>query len=237
VTRSTVQRSTIREPCPDVVFERGETDHAEGRVHDVDRVGDTVTATVEGSRSYDLAVDLGAEGFDPSCTCPYDGPGECKHVVALLLALADGMPPDAGDRFERVLAEVDDEALRSFVRDELATEPGMRERFLARFGTAGKSWEAYRDDVDRLFDEHATNYGVVVDAIDFGHLTDLADRYRERERYRDAIAVYRGLLAGLDDNDRRIDAAYDHYAGVLTSALDAYADCVAAADPEEVLDG
>lgn len=41
----------------------------------------------------------------------------------------------------------------------------------------------------------------------------------------------RAVFEGIDDNMARIDAAYDHYAQPMQSALDGYADCVLAVAP------
>ncbi|TMT81824.1 hypothetical protein E2L06_15410 [Haloterrigena sp. H1] len=40
------------------------------------------------------------------CTCPYDGAGDCKHVVAVLLSLATDPPADVSDQIEVVLDDV-----------------------------------------------------------------------------------------------------------------------------------
>jgi len=40
------------------------------------------------------------------------------------------------------------------------------------------------------------------------------------------------LFEEIDDNQVRIDGAYDHYAKTLQSALDGYVDCVLAAGPD-----
>ena len=50
----------------------------------------------------------------------------------------------------------------------------------------------------------------------------------------EAATVYRALVEGIDDNEVRIDAAYDHYAKAVQSALDEYVECVLAADPDRV---
>ncbi|WP_436932491.1 hypothetical protein [Halosimplex halobium] len=70
----------------------------------------------------------------------------------------------------------------------------------------------------------------MTEAIDFSQFTELGDRYRERGRYRQGAAVYRGLVAGIDDNMNLVDAAYDHYASVFQQALDAYVECLTEAD-------
>jgi uncharacterized Zn finger protein len=227
----TVEQDGIRDICTDAVFERGENYYREGRIHDCTRVGDTVTATVRGSKLYELALSLSAPDFDPSCSCPYDGPGVCKHVVAILLSLSDEMPPDEGEQVDTVLKGIDEDELHSFVRDELAHNRRMLDRLLARFGTEpGKPYTEYQKGVDDLFEEHTDQYPVVVDAIDFSQFTDIGEHYGERGRYRQAAAVYRGLVAGIDDNIHRVDAAYDHYAQVFQEGVDAYVECVIAAD-------
>jgi len=234
---ATVGPDDVHELCPDAVFERGETYYTEGRIREQTRVDDTVTATVEGSQLYDLRLSLAEADYDPSCSCPYDGPGHCKHVVAVLLSLAGDLPPDEGDRIDDAFEDLDDEVLRAFVRDELARDSDLLDRFLARFGTEpGKSHDEYSAEVDQLFENHTERYPVVTEAIDFSQFTELGDRYRERENYRQAAAVYRGLIAGIDDNMTLVDAAYDHYASVFQQALDAYVACVseAALDPTEL---
>lgn len=229
-----VDESRIRDCCTDAVFERGRSYHEEGRITRVGRFGSVVTATVQGSRPYDATVDVSAPAFDATCTCPYTGPGECKHVVAVLLAVADDPPTDERDRVETALGDASPGALRSFALDELARDPGMRDRFLAQFGDPpGRAVAAYRAEVDRLFDEHAADDPVVVAAIDFSRVTDLAERYREQGHYREAATVYRALAEGIERNLDRVDAAYDHYLGTFRAALDWYVECVRAADVSE----
>ena len=226
-----VDRSDIRELCTDAVFERGQNYYDDGRIRERRRVDDVVTATVEGSKLYDVTLSLSEPDFGPWCTCPYDGPGECKHVVALLLSLIDELPEDEGERIDEVFADIELSALQAFVREELARDDAMLDRFLAEFGaTSGKSHEAYREDVVKLFEEHTGEYPVVFEAIDFSRLTDLGERYRAQGNYRQAAAVYRGLVAGIDDNMGLVDGAYDHYARVFRDGLDAFIECVAAAD-------
>lgn len=228
-----VTEETIRDRCTEAVFERGRNYRAEGHIQRIERFGDVSTAAVRGSKLYDVAFDVEEATVDSHCTCPYDGSGDCKHVVAVLLELASDPPTDERGRVEAVLEDVPDADLRTFVVDALAHDPELRDRFLARFGdTPGKSVEEYRADIDHLFDQHTEDYPVVVEAIDFSRLFDIAERYQERERYRTAATVYRALFEGIDDNIHLVDAAYDHYATTFQAALDGYVDCVLAADPD-----
>lgn len=226
-----IDQADVRDICTDAVFDRGQNYYTEGRIHERRRVDDSITATVEGSELYDVTLTLSESDFDPFCTCPYDGPGECKHVVAVLISLTDHLPEDEGARIDAVFDDIDTTELRAFLRDELAHDDAMLERFFAEFDApSGKSHEAYRDDVARLFEEHTREYPVVVEAIDFSQLTDLGERYQNHSSYRHAAAVYRGLVAGIDDNIELVDGAYDHYTTVFRDGLDAYVECVTAAD-------
>lgn len=227
----TLTESAIRDICTEAVFERGENYQEEGRVGNVSRVDDTVAAVVRGTRQYDVTVDVAASGFDPQCSCPYDGPGACKHVVAVSLTLTDGLPADEGERVADVLQDVGVADLREFVREELTRDSELRERFFARFGKSpGKSVDEYREEVDQLFAQHTGEYPVVVEAIDFSRFTELAECHREQENHEQAATIYRALTVGIDENMDLVDAAYDHYARTFQSALDDYVECISQAD-------
>ncbi|KPN28967.1 hypothetical protein SY89_03201 [Halolamina pelagica] len=226
-----VTEDTVRDVCTDAVFERGERYLADGRIHEIHRVDTTVTAVVSGSRQYDVRVDLATDGFAPWCDCPYDGPGACKHVVAVLLRCVDDLPPDGGDRLDAALDGADADELRAFLRDELATDADLRERFLARVGESTRqSVDELRTAIDRRFEETNPEYHVVFELIDFTQWFDLANEYREQGRYASAATVYRALVESLDDNMERVDGAYDHFSRAFSRALDGYVDCVATAE-------
>jgi uncharacterized Zn finger protein len=225
-------QDAIREVCTGAVFERGQSYREEGRIQHLDRFEETVTAAVEGSRLYDVTVDVHGAAIDARCSCPYDGPGECKHVVAVLLDAVADPPADDSDHIDRVLDSVAPDDLRTFVRDALREQPTLRERFLARFGDDDPSVEDYRSEVQQLFDQQMEDSPVVVAAIDFTRLFDLAEQYRDRERYLAAATIYRAVFEGIDDNIQYVDAAYDHYADRFQTALDGYVDCVLEADPD-----
>jgi len=224
-----VDEETIRNRSTDAVFERGETYHEEGRIQQLDRFDDLVTATVSGSRLYDVTVEFGGRSIDTTCTCPYDGSGDCKHVVAVLLDIATGAPQDESERVDTVLEDVSADDLRAFVRGALAEHSEMREQFLARFGDDHKSVEEYREEIAQLFEQHADP--VVFEAIDFSRFFEIAEQYRDRDRYLAAATVYRAVFEEVDEKSNWIEGAYDHYAQTMQRALDGYADCVLTTDP------
>lgn len=225
-----VDEDAIRNRCTDAVFERGQKYRRDGRIRRIDRFDDVVTAAVQGSSLYDVTVDREGNSIGARCTCPDDGRGDCKHVVAVLLEVAGDPPEDQSGRVSAVLEEVPSADLHAFVADAVAQNPALRDRFLARFGDGGVSVDEYRDEIEALFDQHTRDDPVVTDAIDFSHFFELAEEYRGRDRYLAAATVYRAVFEGIDENEVRIDAAYDHYATTLQSALDGYVDCVLSAD-------
>jgi len=224
-----VTEDMITDRCTDAVFDRGENYYQDGHVQQLDRFDDLITASVEGSRLYDVTVEFGGRGLDTRCTCPFDGGGDCKHVVAVLLDIAAGPPADDSNRVEEVVANRSAAELREFVGDALATHPELRERFLAQFGDDHKAVEEYRSQIEGLFEQHADPG--IYDAIDFSTFFELAETYRDRERYLAAATVYRAVFEEVDAKYHWVDGAYDHYAQVIQRALDGYADCVFATEP------
>ena len=224
-----VTQDTITDRCTEAVFERGENYYQDGHIQQVDRFDDLITATVEGSRLYDVTIEFDGRSPDTRCTCPYDGGGDCKHIVAVLLDIAAGPPADDSDRVEGVLADASASELREFLGDALATHPELREQFLAQFGDDHKAVEEYRRQIEQLFDQHADPG--IYDAIDFSKFFEMAETYRDRERYLAAATVYRALFEEVDVKYHWVDGAYDHYAQVIQRAIDGYADCVLATEP------
>jgi uncharacterized Zn finger protein len=222
---------TIRDLCTPAIYERGETYLSDSRIQQLSRFNDTVTATVKGSRDYDVHLDFAADQVAPQCSCPYDGSGVCKHVVAVLLRLKNNSPEDMAPRMEAVLGDADADELRGFLREELQSNPALADRFFAWFGEpAAQSMTEIRADIDRLFDETNPEYPVVFEPIDFSEFFTLAERYREQGEFQSAAAVYRALVEGLDDNMEHVDGAYDHFANAFQTALDTYVDCLANAE-------
>lgn len=224
-----VDEETIRNRSTDAVFERGETYRKEGRIQQLDRFDDLVTAAVSGSKLYDVTIEFCGRSLDTKCTCPYDGSGDCKHVVAVLLDIAAGPPADESEGVEAVLDDVSADDLRGFVRDALAEDAELREQFLAQFSDDHKSVEEYREEIGQLFEQHADPS--VYDAIDFSRFFEIAEQYRNRDRYLAAATVYRAVFEEVDEKYKWVDGAYDHYAKTIQRAIDGYSDCVLATDP------
>jgi len=83
---------TIRALATPESFARGRSYFDDGAVSDLIRRGNRLTVEVEGSEfaPYEVSIRLHDGGVaEAQCSCPYDWGGYCKHIVAVLLKLAD----------------------------------------------------------------------------------------------------------------------------------------------------
>ena len=109
-----VSRSSLRELTDPRSFERGERYFASGLVRRVRIDGTTVTATVDGTYSYRVRLEVVRSGLRGRCSCPYGADGVfCKHCVATALAWLD----EGGKPAEPRREPVSDERLRSFLSE------------------------------------------------------------------------------------------------------------------------
>ena len=82
----------IRQRCTGQSFERGSEYFRTGAIGNPVLHGWTLAATCHGSdpTPYRVAVELMPMTItDTSCSCPYSGQGDCKHIVALLLTYTE----------------------------------------------------------------------------------------------------------------------------------------------------
>jgi len=82
---------------------------------------------------------------------------------------------------DAALGGADADELRAFLRDELATDTDLRDRFRPRRRadeTVGR--RASHTSIDRRFEETNPEYHVVFEPIDFTQWFDLANEHREQ---------------------------------------------------------
>lgn len=79
----------VRNRASDNSFQRGQSYYHNGAIYDTALRGDEIEGFCQGSnaRPYHVKANLSEGGIvSASCTCQYDYGGDCKHIVALLLA-------------------------------------------------------------------------------------------------------------------------------------------------------
>ncbi len=108
---------------------RGEDYYHAGAVGPLIRRGPQIEAEVEGSSylPYEVRLEFDAGGLTSTyCSCPYDWGGWCKHIVAVLLTLAEH--PEAVEEREpldSLLADLKRDTLLALLLELAAEQPGL----------------------------------------------------------------------------------------------------------------
>jgi len=243
----------IRDLCTSQSFQRGQTYYGEGRIRDIEVEDGTVRATVRGTNDYRVTVNLTGDRIRTVCSCPYDYAGDCKHVVAVLLAVNEGAygesEPEldaepAGGRtgkstdVQDVIERTPPGQLQAFLTNVVEDDRDVRDRFLAFVGAdVDTSVPDYKAEIDRTFDEATGQSGIVEwnTHISFSKYEDLAESRRAAGDYETAAEIHRAVAEVVRDNLERVDDSRGYYAQQIADAVEAYARCIAdgASDHEE----
>lgn len=76
----------IRTRSTEASFKRGESYYKSGAIKRRIRHETGLETKVSGTQTYRVTVWVAADRIKATCTCPYDQGGDCKHIVATLLA-------------------------------------------------------------------------------------------------------------------------------------------------------
>lgn len=224
----------IRDRVDSGSFAKGQSYYKGGAISDMVRRGDRLEGLCEGSQPspYRVLVTFDEDEIeDASCTCPYDWGGDCKHIVALLLAYIH-----EPEKFEE-RASVDD-TLKERSKEELIAligemidrqpdleilihrpAPGHRPR------TTPVDTESYRRELRyaiRSYDgwgdhtPHQAVYSVAHTAAEFGKHGDWSS----------ARAIYSAILDEcLEDDEYYYDDEGD-FGDALGEAIDGLIECL-----------
>jgi hypothetical protein len=240
-------REEIRSLCTEQSFERGINYYHQDRVQELEVDSDEIRATVRGSSYYDVAIDIVDDAVRTHCSCPYDYAGDCKHIVAVLLAVDDRDTETVSDTgperdetapetvdIESLVERTTTEDLRTFLLDIVADDPDIRDRFVAFVGEdTGKTVYDYKQEIERLFDDAVSRRGTVEydTHIDFSQYVDLAETHRERGHVDTATDLYRAIAEAIRENLDRVDDSGGYYGRELERAIESYAETVVEQDP------
>ncbi|MFB6227198.1 MAG: SWIM zinc finger domain-containing protein [Halobacteriales archaeon] len=238
-------RDEIRSLCTEQSFQRGVNYYHQGRIQQLDIDGETIRATVRGSYDYGVSIDVADDAIRTHCSCPYDYAGDCKHIVAVLLAVDDrdiDAETDPVTGSETLPGSVDVKALveratadelRTFLLDVIEEDRNLRDRFVAFAGEdGGKTVHDYKQEIDRLFEDAAGRGGMIgYDThVDFSEYYDVAETHRERGHVDAATDIYRAVAETIRENMNRIDDSSGYHGRELERALESYAETVAERD-------
>ncbi len=217
-TKIILTRQAIEARAGEQSFSRGEAYYKQGAISKITQQGETVEAICKGSsRSHYRVSATFKDGklVKTTCNCDYDWGGDCKHSIALLLALLD--KPDSVKELPSITKLL---AKRS--KDDLITLIGqMAERYpdlmpLIKLqgvdevisGGVKLDLKAMRKQLKKIF----AAYEVEDDDDDYYHdydedaprknaveaslvpVTDLAVRFSKRGDWHNATTIYQTIL-------------------------------------------
>ncbi|MEG4228123.1 hypothetical protein QUA35_18205 [Microcoleus sp. N9_B2] len=125
-----LSETIIKNKSSERSLNRAEDYYLGGNVTNAVLRGNMVQATVYGSQSQAYSVSL---PFNPAgltsgvlCTCPYDGDGWCKHIIAtLFLCLREPEKIEQGERLEDLLSRLNDAQIYELVEHLVDNEPSL----------------------------------------------------------------------------------------------------------------
>jgi len=222
----------IRDLYTSEVFDRARNYRDEERIERIDRFDETVRAAVQGSQPepYEIEVESGVDepkNVDATCTCPYDWGGYCKHIIAVLLELADSDIDleDEREAVERVLSDVHPEELREFLLEESGRNADLRRRLLTRFEK--QDTQSLYDYKNEMSQQYRGPYTYRYEGPDFSEFHDLAETHRKQGNPLEAATIYRAMTEVRVEN---MDMVQDYYGEDFETELDAFIECIREAD-------
>ena len=230
-------QNQIRELCTEQSFQRGLRYFEEGRVKIKEASSSQIVATVIGTDSYRVEIDL--DDFSAVCNCPYDLEGYCKHIVAAFLAVdnvSEKVDRIMDDGFEELgkmhalLERTEPDVLNDFFARELETNPELRSRFMARFSPIGegKSLSSYKGEIDSIFEEAEDEHGLISygNDLDFAPLENLAEIYIQKDDFLEAAKIYQALAEKIAEKMDNVDDSDGYYGGEFSHSLEAFVECI-----------
>jgi uncharacterized Zn finger protein len=222
--RGMLDRSFLRAMAGARSYERG-LDYLEaGCVEGLRLEGESLLATVRGTRRYRVELRPGVEVLEHSCTCPFGRDGAfCKRCVAAGLALleAGADAPEAGpaplslDAVGARLERLDREELESLLLEQARLDGRVLERLRLRFAAEsdGVDLASFRRAIELAVDpgdfvsyhdayEWSRGVGEVIDAVE--GLLDAGHAGAVIELSEHALAAMARLPGLIDDSDGHV---------------------------------
>ncbi|MGP9499178.1 SWIM zinc finger family protein [Halomonas sp. AOP43-D1-4] len=121
----------------DAAFSRGVQYYQQGMVIHWDKSGSTISADVEGSELYHVALKLTKQGLSGGCNCPAsEGIDFCKHCVAVALAFraeqakqAQRVEGDTSDRIHAYVESLDKPSLVEALLSLIENDPVLHQQW------------------------------------------------------------------------------------------------------------
>ncbi len=214
-------------------FERGEDYFASGQVGALAEHKGTMTAKVQGTRTYRVKLWIENSKLEYSCTCPVGTGGAfCKHCVAVGLSwLKEGQPKILGKKRSKPAVTMDDvrahlagqdkDALVDMLMAQAIDDDRLRQRLLmkaAKKGPKGLDVATYRHAIDEAVDvggfvdyhgayDYARGIEETIDSVEAllkeGHAAEVIEITEH------ALEAVEEAMESVDDSDGCMDGILD----------------------------
>jgi uncharacterized Zn finger protein len=209
-----VTREQIRQRASAKSFSGGESYFRSGAVYDKVRRENQLAARCRGSSGgpyrIQAAFDTLGNLLNTSCTCPYDYGGDCKHIVAMLLAFLDAPAAfEVRGSIEATLMERSKEELVALIKEMLQRAPELE--ILVNRPMPGKhrgpiDISSYRAELREVISsedrwdyyDEGESVGSVVSSI-----CKTASEFAEHGDWASTLAIYEVIL------QESLEASYD----------------------------
>ena len=187
--KGTTMDRTWKEHFQPWILERGRAYWKEGRIKELDRTEDLITARISGTsgEAYQVKVLLEHDDIrEMTCTCPYAVKNStCKHMAAVLFAMQDFETTGEVEGYQQFpwreeLNGMNEDELRKVLSDLAANDPELQERLVLRRKDVNSRllWNAWEETLDRIVRKSVGRRGY----IDYTHA---GEYYRKLEKFLD----------------------------------------------------
>ncbi|MGD9733491.1 MAG: SWIM zinc finger domain-containing protein [Desulfamplus sp.] len=128
-----ITESDIQKLANSKSYKRGKEYFTSNAILDLKKRGNSLVAEVEGSDydPYQVRVELDKDSIlSTHCTCPYDGSGVCKHIVAVLLKYLNSNKESIEEfpTVDEIVDKLGESDLRTILIELLKSEPDLIDR-------------------------------------------------------------------------------------------------------------
>ena len=232
------------------ILKRGYSYFQNGRVNSIEEVETGLwEAEVEGTEVYNVSIRT--DKFEIKywgCDCPYDMGPVCKHIVAVIYAMAKEMEiekkqPDEKHntknsnkkKIEIILKKVSKEELQNFILEQFKNDRSLINSFIAYFADLidGDPDEKYRTIIYNLFKSYTDRYGFIdhrktqrlVDSL--SELSSKADQIYTRGNIPESMVICKIMIEEIpllinnaDDGDGGISSVLEDAFDILSRIAD-----------------
>ncbi|MCK5853524.1 hypothetical protein KAH27_10895 [bacterium] len=120
-------------------YERGYDYYLSGEVGKIIKRDKLFEGVVNGSRKYNVSLDISNNELNFNCNCPYDFDGICKHKVAIAFEIIEGNYTEkktekqrniTGEEFDKIFSGTNNDKVLSFLKQLLDKNNNLKHQFI-----------------------------------------------------------------------------------------------------------